>query len=122
MVCAAPVGGQRGQTCPGDTFDRLFAGQIDIGQYHVIGFRETLGELRLEIACAAGQVRLEHGDDAPLRVGTPSSGKGRPDRSRVVGVIVDHQNARRRFPQPLETTPGSRECIQAFGDLCEGDT
>ena len=120
MVRPAPVGGQGGQTRAGDAFHRLFAGQINVGQHHMVGVGEAFGKLGLEVARPAGQMRLEHGDDAPVRVGAPRGGQSRADLGRVVRVVINDQNAPRRLAQSLEAPAGAGKGPQPSAIFANG--
>ena len=77
---------------PRDARLGLLARREDVGDDGLVGERERLAELALQVARAREQVRLEHGDDPSVLAALGGGQRGR-DLGGVVGVVVHHEHA-----------------------------
>ena len=95
-----------GYRTPVGTGDRRLTRGVDIEQHQHVRFGQYLREIVQEIAGARVAVRLEHEDDAALRITGFRGREGCRDLRRVVPVIVYELDWKRRsmpskFPSAL---------------------
>ena len=78
--------------------DRCFAGRIDVGDHDDVGRRQHMDEILEQVAGAGIPMRLECKHDAPPGK-LPRSGERGGHLHRVMSVVVDQRECRRRRAQ-----------------------
>ena len=91
-----------------DARDRRLARRVDGEDVDDVGREEGRAEAGRLVARPREEVRLEEDDEAPLRVRLPRGAERRRDLRRVVGVVVDDEDAV-PLALPLEAAGDARE-------------
>ena len=96
----------------GDARDRRLARRVDGEDVDGVGREEGRAEAGRLVPRPREEVRLEEDDEAPLRVRLPRGAERRRDLRRVVGVVVDDEDAV-PLALPLEAAGDAGEASRA---------